>query len=159
MAIAKRIFLLNKANIIYGAGLAGLLLLLKWLEIRFILWDRSYEIYTGMIALGFMVLGAWFAIKLSMPGVKTVVIEKEVLIEQPEKFLRNNGLIAELQLSKRELAVLNLLAKGHSNGEIASELCVSLSTVKAHNQNLFEKLDAKRRTQAVEKARRLRLIP
>jgi ATP/maltotriose-dependent transcriptional regulator MalT len=61
-------------------------------------------------------------------------------------------------LSKRELDVLELLAKGHSNQEIASQLFVSLSTVKAHNQNLFEKLDVKRRTQAVEKARKLNLI-
>jgi ATP/maltotriose-dependent transcriptional regulator MalT len=57
------------------------------------------------------------------------------------------------------LEILSLLAQGHSNQEIAAKLFVSLSTVKAHNQNLFEKLDVKRRVQAVEKAKRLNLIP
>ena len=65
---------------------------------------------------------------------------------------------AELELSKRELEVLSLMAEGCSNQEIAARLFVSLSTVKTHNQNLFVKLDVKRRTQAIEKGRRLNLI-
>ena len=71
----------------------------------------------------------------------------------------NESLVAQLELSKRELEILGLLAQGHSNQEIAAKLFVSLSTVKTHIQNLFEKLDVKRRIQAVEKARRLNLIP
>jgi ATP/maltotriose-dependent transcriptional regulator MalT len=70
----------------------------------------------------------------------------------------NEKMAAELELSKRELEVLTLMAEGFSNQEIAERLFVSLSTVKTHNQNLFVKLDVKRRTQAIEKGKRLSLI-
>ena len=87
-----------------------------------------------------------------------MVIEKEVYISRNENFVLNEKMAAELELSKRELEVLSLMAEGCSNQEIAARLFVSLSTVKTHNQNLFEKLDVKRRTQAIEKGRRLNLI-
>lgn len=86
------------------------------------------------------------------------MVEKEVYITRNGEFVPDTAQIAQLQLSKRELEILNLMAQGHSNEEIAASLFVSLSTVKTHNQNLFTKLDVKRRTQAVEKARRLNLI-
>jgi DNA-binding CsgD family transcriptional regulator len=158
MTICKNIFINNKTNIIYGISLAFLLFFLKWLELRFVIFDHSYEIYIGLIAALFTSLGIWLALKLSKPKIETVIIEKEIYIEKSEIFVPNSSLISKLELSKRELDVLELLAKGHSNQEIASQLFVSLSTVKAHNQNLFEKLDVKRRTQAVEKARKLNLI-
>jgi len=139
--------------------LAFLLLLLKWLELRFILFDHSFEIYIGFIAVIFTALGIWLALKLSKPKVETVVVEKEVYITRSETFILNTSLIAQLELSKRELEILSLMAQGHSNEEIAKTIFVSLSTVKTHNQNLFIKLDVKRRTQAVEKAKRLNLIP
>jgi len=158
MTISKKILLRNKANILYGICLALLLFFLKWLELRLIIFNHSYEIYIGVIAVLFTGLGMYLALKLSKPKIETVIIEKEIYIEKPGSFAPNTTLISELELSKRELEVLALLAKGHSNQEIASQLFVSLSTVKAHNQNLFEKLDVKRRTQAVEKARRLNII-
>ena len=158
MTINKNFILNNKANIIYGISLAILLFFLKWLELRFIIFDHSYEIYIGIIAVLFTTLGIWLALKLSKPKIETVIVEKEVYIEKSENFVQNTLLISELELSKREIEVLELLAQGHSNQEIASQLFVSLSTVKAHNQNLFEKLDVKRRIQAVEKAKRLNLI-
>ena len=133
MAINKNTFLNNKTNIIYGISLALLLLLLKWLELRFIIFEHSYEIYIGLIAILFTALGIWLALKLSKPKIETVIIEKEIYIEKPENFVQNTSLIVELELSKRELEVLALLAKGYSNQEIASQLFVSLSTVKAHN--------------------------
>jgi len=147
------------ATIIYSISLAFLLLLLKWLELRFILFDHSFEIYIGFIAVIFTALGIWLALKLSKPKVETVVVEKEVYITRSETFILNTSLIAQLELSKRELEILSLMAQGHSNEEIAKTIFVSLSTVKTHNQNLFIKLDVKRRTQAVEKAKRLNLIP
>ncbi len=158
MPVNKNIFLNNKANILYGISLAFLLFFLKWLELKFIIFNHSYEIYIGIIAVFFTGFGIWLALKLSKPKIETVIVEKEIYIEKPETFGRNTSLITELELSKRELEVLELLAKGYSNIEIASQLFVSLSTVKAHNQNLFEKLDVKRRTQAIEKAKRLNLI-
>ncbi|MBK9413831.1 MAG: DNA-binding response regulator [Bacteroidetes bacterium] len=148
----------HKTTIAYSISLALLLFLLKWLELRFIIFDHSFEIYVGAIAVIFTSLGIWLALKLSKPKVETVVIEKEVYISRNENFVLNEKMAAELELSKRELEVLSLMAEGCSNQEIAARLFVSLSTVKTHNQNLFVKLDVKRRTQAIEKGRRLNLI-
>ena len=149
----------HKATIIYSISLAFLLFILKWLELRFIIFDHSFEIYIGFIAVIFTALGIWLALKLSKPKIETVVVEKEVYVNKNEDFVLDTSLVAQLQLSKRELEILGLLAQGHSNQEIAAKLFVSLSTVKTHIQNIFEKLDVKRRTQAVEKAKRLNLIP
>jgi NarL family two-component system response regulator LiaR len=139
--------------------LALLLFLLKWLELRFIIFNNSLEIYIGFIAFIFTALGIWLALKLSKPKIETVVVEKEVYINRNENFILNKSLITKLELSNRELEILGLMAEGNSNQEIANRLFVSLSTVKTHNQNLFEKLDVKRRTQAIEKAKKLHLIP
>lgn len=149
----------HKATIIYSTALAFLLFLLKWLELRFIIFDHSFEIYVGGIALIFTSLGIWLALKLSKPKVETLVVEKEVYVIRNENFVPDTSLIAQLDLTKRELEILHLMAQGHSNEEIAAKIFVSLSTVKSHNQNLFFKLEVKRRTQAIEKARRLSLIP
>ena len=159
MADNKNFLLRNKATIVYSISLAFLLFLLKWLELRFIIFDHSFEIYIGFIAVIFTALGIWLALKLSKPKIETVVVEKEVYVNRNENFVQDTSLVAQLELSKRELEILGLLAQGHSNQEIAAKLFVSLSTVKTHIQNLFGKLDVKRRTQAVEKAKRLNLIP
>ena len=163
MADLKNLFLKNKAIILYSISLAFLLFLLKWLELRFIIFSHSYEIYIGFIAVIFTALGIWLALKLSKPKLKTVietvVVEKEVYVNRNEDFVLNHALIEQFEISKRELEILNLMAQGHSNQEIAFILFISLSTVKTHNQNIFEKLDVKRRTQAVEKAKKLSLIP
>jgi two-component system, NarL family, response regulator LiaR len=159
MTDIKNLLLRNKATIVYSISLAFLLFLLKWLELRFIIFDHSFEIYIGFIAVIFTALGIWLALKLSKPKIETVVVEKEVYVNRNENFVPDTSLVSQLELSKRELEILGLLAQGHSNQEIAAKLFVSLSTVKTHNQNLFEKLDVKRRIQAVEKARRLNLIP
>jgi NarL family two-component system response regulator LiaR len=155
----KNFLLRNKAIIVYSISLALLLFLLKWLELRFILFDHSFEIYIGCIAVLFTALGIWLALKLSKPKIETVVVEKEVYVNRNENFVLDASLVSQLELSKRELEILGLLAQGHSNQEIAAKLFVSVSTVKTHNQNLFEKLDVKRRIQAVEKAKKLNLIP
>ncbi|MCU0470606.1 MAG: LuxR C-terminal-related transcriptional regulator [Arcicella sp.] len=147
-----------KETIIYSVGLALLMFLLKWIELRFIIFNHSFEIYVGLIALIFTSLGIWLALKLSKPKIETLVLEKEVYLTPSSDFTLNTSLITQLELSKRELEILSLMAKGHSNEEIASHICVSLSTVKTHNQNLFTKLNVKRRTQAIEKARRLNII-
>ncbi|KAA5537519.1 DNA-binding response regulator [Taibaiella lutea] len=149
----------NKGAIIYSISLAILLFLLKWLELRFVIFDHALEIYIGAIAIIFTSLGIWLALKLSKPKIETVIVEKEIIVTRNEQFILNEAVINQLELSKRELEVLALMAEGLSNQEIAAKLFISLSTVKTHNQNLFEKLDVKRRTQAAEKARRLGLIP
>jgi NarL family two-component system response regulator LiaR len=155
----KNLLLRHKATIVYSISLAFLLFLLKWLELRFIIFDHSFEIYIGFIAIIFTALGIWLALKLSKPKIETVVVEKEVYINRNENFILDTSVVSQLELSKRELEILDLMAQGHSNQEIAEKLFVSLSTVKTHIQNIFEKLDVKRRTQAVEKAKRLNIIP
>ncbi len=155
----KNFWFKNKAAFLYSISLALLLFLLKWLELRFIIFHHSFEIYVGFIALIFTALGIWLALKLSKPTIKTVVVEKEVYVTKNENFVLNTAAVTQLELSRRELEILGLLAQGHSNQEIAEKLFVSVSTVKTHNQNLFEKLDVKRRIQAVEKAKALHLIP
>ncbi|MES2848671.1 MAG: LuxR C-terminal-related transcriptional regulator [Bacteroidota bacterium] len=155
----KNLLLKNKTTIIYSISLAFLLFVLKWLKLRFIIFDHSFEIYIGFIAVIFTALGIWLALKLSKPKIETVVVEKEVYVNRNESFILNESLVSQLALSKRELEILGLLAQGHSNQEIATKLFVSLSTVKTHIQNLFEKLDVKRRIKAVEKGRRSKLIP
>lgn len=148
-----------KTAILYGISLFVLLFFLKWLELRYILFDHSLEIYIGSIAVLFTALGIWLALKLSNPKTKTIIVEKEVFIPKEEDFIMNQALIEQLELSARELEILNLMAQGNSNQEIANSIFISLSTVKTHNQNIFEKLDVKRRTQAIEKAKRLQIIP
>lgn len=147
----------HKTLVWYGLSMALLLFLLKWLELRFLIVDHAMEIYVGTIALLFMGLGIWVALKLARP--KTIVVEKEVLVQAPVEFKLNEKELEKLNLSKRELEVLELMARGYSNQEIAGQLFVSLNTIKTHSSNVFLKLDVKRRTQAIEKAKRLSIIP
>jgi NarL family two-component system response regulator LiaR len=145
----------HKHVILYGAALALLLFLLKWLEWRFIVIDRAIELYSGALAIVFTGLGIWLAIKLARPKMKTVIVEKEVYIK-PGTI--NTKELTRLGLSARELEVLQLMAEGLSNQEIAARLFVSLNTIKTHSTNIFEKLDVRRRTQAVDKAKKLNII-
>jgi NarL family two-component system response regulator LiaR len=154
-----------KHILLYGLSLAALLFLLKWLELRLIVISHAFELYIGAIALLFTGLGIWLALKLARPRIKTVVVEKEVYIptavyvKPPVDFVLNEAEVNKLGISKRELEVLQLIAEGLSNQEIAGRLFVSLHTIKTHSSNLFEKMEVKRRTQAIEKAKRLSIIP
>src|SRR5687767_8046816 len=114
---------------LYGLSMAMLLFMLKWLEIRFIIFDHAFEIYAGAIALIFTGLGVWLALKLTRPKVEKVIVEKEVYISTAA-FTLNERALQNLNLSKRELEVLQLMAEGLSNHEIADRLFVSLSTIK-----------------------------
>lgn len=151
------IFHKYKSLLLYGAALALLLLLLRLMEWQLIFINNSFEIYAGIIAVIFTLLGVWVAMKLSKP--KTILVEKEVVIKAGPGFKVNEKAVTELGLSKRELEILELTAKGLSNKEIADQLFLSLNTIKTHFSNMFLKLDVQRRTQALEKARRLGLIP
>jgi two-component system, NarL family, response regulator LiaR len=142
----------------YGCCMALLLFLLKWLEWRFLVLDHAIEVYGGAIAILFTGLGIWLALKLTKPKIQTLTIEKEVYISPETTAALNQKEIARLGLSARELEVLQLMAEGLSNQEIAGRLFLSLNTIKTHSSNIFEKLDVRRRTQAVEKAKRLNII-
>lgn len=146
----------NKSLILYGLSLALLLCVLKWLELRLAIIHYMPALYIGIIALIFAGLGIWLALKLTDPKIKTVVVDKDVFLRD---FKINDSEVQRLALSKRELEVLQLMALGLSNDEIAQRLFVSLSTIKTHINNLFEKMKVERRTQAIGKARKLGILP
>lgn len=119
------------------------------MEYRFFVHDLSLEFYLGVVAVIFTSLGIWAGLRLT---------RKKVITVGPE-FVFNEHEFQRLGISKREHEVLDLMAKGLSNQEIADKLFVSLNTIKTHTSNLFLKLEAKRRTQAIQKAKALNLIP
>lgn len=143
--------------LLYGIALAVLLFLLQWFKLRFIIIDHYFEIYVGGIAITFTTLGIWLALKLAKPKVQTLIVEKEIVPNGAFAF--NETAAAHLGLSGREVEVVGLMAEGLSNQEIASRLFVSLNTIKTHSSRLFEKMEVKRRTQAVDKAKKLGIIP
>jgi NarL family two-component system response regulator LiaR len=148
---------LKKELFIYG-GLCGLIIiLLKLVEYRFLILDNKIEFYGGAIALVFVVLGIWFGTKMAKK--KEVVVIKEVMINNSEPFTLNEDKLKEVGISKREYEILEQIAKGLSNKEIADKLSVSENTVKTHSSRIFEKLDVNRRMQAIQKAKELGLIP
>ena len=110
----------------------------------------------GLIALVFAILGIWLGLKLT--GKEEVVVVKEVAVLTTQPFALNEGRLRELSITRRELEILELIAQGMSNREIAEKLFISLSTVKTHSSSLFNKLAVERRTQAVQKAKELALI-
>jgi len=102
-------------------------------------------------------LGIWLGLKLTRPREKLVVVE--VPAAPTESFVPDRRRLEELSITPRELEILGLIASGMSNREIAEKLFVSENTVKTHSSRLFDKLGAKRRTQAVQIAKEERLIP
>ncbi len=138
-----------RTALIYASCLIAFAFILKTLEYKYFVRDWSLEFYLGLVAALFAGIGIWAGLRLTR---KKVVIEKP-----PFKF--NHKEFERLGISARELEVLGLMADGLSNQEIADKLFVSLSTIKTHASNVLLKLDAKRRTQAVQKAKELQFIP
>jgi DNA-binding CsgD family transcriptional regulator len=149
----------NKLPLFYGIALAAIVFLMKWLEYKYVIIDHALEIYIGAIALIFTALGIWLTLKLNKPKLQTIVVEKEVYLQKPDTdFVPDENQLIKMGISKRESEVLSLMSQGLSNQEIANQLYLSLNTVKTHGSNLFLKLDVKRRTQAIEKGKRMGLI-
>ena len=142
--------------LIYGLVGGLLITLLKWSEYRFLVMEHSLEIYGGLVAAVFAAVGIWLGLKLASPGERIRIREVPVPAEGP--FSIDTAKQEELAITSRELEVLQLIAAGLSNREIADRLCVSENTVKTHSTRLFSKLGARRRTQAVQVAKSLRLI-
>jgi len=152
---------MKKQVLIYGLlyGVCGgvLIAALKLIEYRFLVVEHSVEIYGGLIALMFAIIGGWLGLKLTRK--KETIVFKEVLVSADAPFVLNEQRLRELSITPRELEILELIANGMSNREIAEKLFVSESTVKTHSSRLFDKLSAKRRTQAVQIGKELGLIP
>lgn len=137
----------------YGIALGICLALFKFIEYQYFSYAFSLEIYLGIAASFFLLLGVYAGLRFQKPAKEvTRIVEKEIPASptlQP---------YTQWELSKREYEVLQHLAQGYSNQEIADKLFVSLSTIKTHLSNIYLKLDVKRRTQAVSKAKELRII-
>jgi len=143
--------------LIYGLCGGVLIVVLRLVEYRFLVVEHSVEIYGALIALLFSGAGIWLGLKLTRK--KEVLVVKEVPVPSSQPFALNEDRLKDLGITKRELEILELIAQGMSNREIAEKLFVSENTVKTHSSRLFDKLSAKRRTQAVQIGKELGLIP
>jgi DNA-binding CsgD family transcriptional regulator len=137
---------MGRTVFIYGAVLAVAAFALEWLEYRYLTRLFATEIYIVLIAAGFTALGLWAGRRLTRQA-------------PASPFARNDAALRSLGVTDREYEVLALLAEGCANKEIARRLDVSPNTIKTHVARLYEKLEVERRTQAVQKARELALIP
>ena len=144
-------------TLIYGLCGGILIVVLRLVEFRFLVVEHSLEIYGGLIAAIFAGLGIWLGLKLTRK--QEVLVVKEVPVRATQPFALNEERLKDLGITRRELEILELIAKGMSNREIADKLFVSENTVKTHSSRLFDKLSAKRRTQAVQIGKEMGLIP
>ncbi len=137
---------MRRTLLIYGLLLGVLIIALKAIEYRYLVRRLDVEVYLGMVAIICTALGIWFGSQLISrnPGTPPTLSTAPTTVD--------------MSLSQREREILCLMADGHSNQEIADQLFISIHTVKTHSSNLYSKLDVKRRTQAISKARHLGLI-
>jgi DNA-binding CsgD family transcriptional regulator len=147
----------KKAVLLYGVCGGVLIAALRFAQYRLLVVEHSIEIYAGLIALVFAVVGIWLGVSLTRT--REVLVVREVAVPAPVRFVRNDSKVAELGITPRELEILEHISGGMSTREIAAALFVSENTVKTHASRLFGKLDVNRRTQAVDVGKRLGLIP
>lgn len=155
--------------LIYGLAGGILIALLQWTEYRFLIIEHSFEIYGGLVAIIFAALGIWLGLRLNRPRQEIVIKEIPVVKEVPfakevpalatKLFIPDEKKRDDLGITRREMEILELVAQGLSNREIAGKLYVSENTVKTHCSRAFDKLGAKRRTQAVQLGKEFGLLP
>ena len=154
---------MKKTVLLYGLLGGVLVAILKMVEYRFLIIEHSFEIYGGIIAAIFSAVGIWLGLKFTRPRetvvTREVPVEVRVPVPTTGPFVRNQARVDQLGLTPRELDILEAMAAGLSNREIAERLFVSENTVKTHAGRVFDKLAAKRRTQAVQLAKEAGLIP
>ena len=153
---------MNRHILLYGL-LGGLLIaLLKAVEYRFLVVEYSVEIYGGLIAAIFAGLGIWLGLRITRPKPPSETVVPNTVPPAPAPaaapFVRDAAQVETLRVTPRELEILELIAQGLSNREIAEKLFVSENTVKTHSSRLFDKLGARRRTQAVQLGKQRGLI-
>lgn len=160
---------MKKIVLLYGLVGGVLIAGLRLIEYRFLVLEHSLEIYGGIVAFIFAALGLWLGLKLTRTREVVIVQQVPVRIEVPvhvevpaaagAPFQRDEGRRQALGITPRELDILEAIAAGLSNREIAEKLFVSENTVKTHAAHLFDKLSARRRTQAIQLAKEAGLIP
>lgn len=143
--------------LIYGIVGGMLIAALKWTEYRFLVIEHSFEIYGALIATTFAILGIWLGLKLTKT--RETIVVREIPVATTRVFSVDDTTRENLSITPRELEILGLIAQGLSNREIAEKLFVSQNTVKTHSSRVFDKLGAKRRTQAVQIGKEFGLLP
>lgn len=143
--------------LVFGLVGGAVTLLLKSIEYRYLILEHSFQVYGGIVAVIFVVLGIWFGLTLTKRP--EIIVIKEVSAPVTLEFTRNLAGVQAAGLTPRELQILELIAGGLSNREIAERIFVSENTVKTHSKRLFEKLNARRRTQAVAAGKELGILP
>jgi ATP/maltotriose-dependent transcriptional regulator MalT len=148
----------RRTVIIYGLLGGVLIVVLKLIEYRFLVVEHSLEIYGGLVALIFAALGIWLGLRMTGRQTTTEIEKEIVVVREAEPFVVNQARLEQLGITPREHEILTHIAAGLSTREIAEKLFVSQNTVKTHASRLFDKLDARRRTQAVQIAKEQGLI-
>jgi DNA-binding CsgD family transcriptional regulator len=143
--------------LLYGTCLGVLVGVLELLDYRFLVIETSLRVYGALVAALFAAVGIWLGVTLGRK--KPEVVVREVRVPADAPFARDEARVEKLGITPRELEILELIAAGLSNREIAGRLFVSENTVKTHSSRVFDKLGARRRTQAVQIAKASRLIP
>lgn len=149
--------LMKRHVLIYGLIGGVLIAVLKLTEYRFLVIDHSIEIYGGLTAAIFALLGIWLGLRITKRQERIIV--KEVVVPEGKPFVTNESKRENLGITRRELEILELIAQGMSNREIAERLFVSENTVKTHSSRVLDKLGARRRTQAVQIGKEFGLLP
>ena len=147
---------MRKHILLFGILCGVLIAVLQLIQYRWLVIEHSVEIYGALIAAIFAAVGIWLGLKLTRP--KETVVVREVMIAAPSNFVRDQTKADSLGLTPRELEILELIAEGLGNKEIADRVHVSENTVKTHSSRVFDKLGARRRTQAVQLGKEFRLI-
>ena len=142
---------------IYGICGGILIASMQFVEYRFLVVERSTKVYGLLVAAAFAAVGLGLGARLTRKEVVIKHVEVPVLVPS-EPFVADQSRIDALGITPRELEVLQLIADGLSTKEMAERLFVSENTVKTHTSRVFDKLGANRRTQAVQLAKRQRII-
>lgn len=147
--------------LLYGAFGGALIAVLRLVQYRFLVIEHSVELYAGLVAALFSGVGIWLGVTLTRKKPEVIVREVRVPVEvaRTGPFAINEEKMREFGLTAREVEILGHIASGLSNREIAAKIFVSENTVKTHSSRLFDKLGAKRRTQAVQIGKTSGLIP
>jgi two-component system, NarL family, response regulator LiaR len=151
---------MRKQVLIFGLVGGVLVTLLQWTEFHFVVLEHSVAIYGVLIAILFAGAGIWLGARLLAPRERIVDRIVEIVVPAaPTPFAADDTARERLGITRRELEILELVARGLSNREIGETLFVSENTVKTHCSRAFDKLGARRRTEAVQRSKELGLLP